>query len=158
MIFDPEVELKNIEGQPEWIGVKEKITSLKKKRADLMANYEKYGNDKTLGLVDRVDEDIHLFQNIISFWILNYQKMQRLYDSFESSIKEINKGADQINLINDLKMAYNYERKENEILAQTFIDLVEKKGMDVKTMDKALNNLRHLVKDYLKHINKLLNG
>jgi hypothetical protein len=156
MIFDPEIELKNIEDQPEWIGVNQKIESLQKKRVQLMAKFDKYNNDKILDLVNEVDEDLKLFESIISFWLSNYSKMDRLYKSFESSIKEVNKGSKQIDLINDLRTAYNYERKENIILSETFIELASSKGMETKKMDEALKDLRENVVNYLKHINKLL--
>jgi len=123
-----------------------------------MKKYEKYENDKILDKVDYIDKELKLFESIISLWVANTEKVKRLYESFESSINEVNKGAAQLNLIKDLNMAYNYERNENLILSKTFIKLASDRGMTVDKMNKALNDLRDNVKDYLVHINKLLNG
>ena len=157
MIFDPEIELKNIEEQPEWIGVTNKIAQLKKDREELLKKYERFQNPSILNAALKIDDDLSLFESILAFWAQNYQKMERLYKSFEASIGEVNKGAKQLDLICDLRIAYEYERKENIILSETFIELAEKKGMETEKMNEALNKLRYLVRDYLKHMNKLLN-
>lgn len=156
MIFDPEIELANIETQPEWIGVQIKVEQLQKKRSELMARFEQFKNDKILSIIDEVDQDLILFQNIMAFWIRNYQKMESLYNSFQDSIKEINKGASQLNLINDLKQAHKYEHDENVILSQVFIELAENKGMDAAKMKSSLDKLRSKVNEYWKSMIKQL--
>ena len=116
MIFDPEIELANIERQPEWIGVSQKIDELKRRRSELIKALIKFENDSTMKRIDEIDRDIQLFQNILSFWVMNYSKMDRLYKAFESQISEINRAADLLDQINDLREAYRYEVEENEIL------------------------------------------
>lgn len=156
MIFDPEIELKNIESQPEWIGVHVKIKQLQDKRADLMAKYEKFENVKILNAVTEVDKDLELFSNIIAFWIRNHQGMKNLYKSFEDSIAEINKGAAQLNLINDLRIAYTMEGDTQKIISESFIQLAENKGMDVKDMKQSFKKLQDKINEYWKHMLKQL--
>ena len=158
MIFDPQIEFESLENQLYLIGLPEKIESLQNQRTELMKKYEKYENDKILDKVEYIDKELKLFESIISLWVLNTDKIKRLYESFESSINEVNKGAAQMNLIRDLNIAYNYEREENLTLSKTFIKLVTDKGMNATKMNQALNDLRRNVKEYLIHINKLLNG
>ncbi len=156
MIFDPEIELKNIESQPEWIGVHVKIKQLQDKRADLMSKYEKFENVKILNAVTEVDKDLELFSNIIAFWIRNHQGMKALYNSFEDSITEINKGAAQLNLINDLRIAYTMEGDTQQIISESFIELAESKGMDVKDMKQSFKKLQDKINEYWKHMLKQL--
>ena len=158
MIFDPQIEFANLENQLYLIGIPEKIESLQNKRSELMKKYEKFENVKILDAVQVIDQDLKLFESIISLWVDNTEKLKRLYESFEGSISEINKGAAQTNLIRDLNTAYNYERDENIILSNTFIKLASDMGMNTTKMDKALKDLRTNVTGYLKHMNKLLNG
>jgi len=156
MIFDPEIELKNIESQPEWIGVHVKIKQLQDKRADLMAKYDKFENLKILNAVTEVDKDLELFNNIIAFWIRNHRGMKALYNSFAESITEINKGAKQLNLINDLRIAYTMEGDTQQIISESFIQLAESKGMDVKDMKQSFKKLQDKINQYWKHMLKEL--
>ena len=156
MIFDPKIELANIESQPEWIGVHVKIKQLQEKRADLMAKFERFKNDKILNLIDEVDKDLELFSNIIAFWIRNHRGMKALYNSFEESIAEINKGAAQLNLINDLRIAYTMEGDTQQIISESFIELAESKGMDVKDMKQSFKKLQDKINEYWKHMLKQL--
>ena len=157
MIFDPEIEFQNIDDQLEIIGLPGKVKSLQDKRTELMNKYSKFENDKILDAVTVIDNDLKLFESIISLWISNLEKMKRLFESFEGSIIEINKGAKQLNLINDLNTAYNYERNENIILSESFVKLAESKGIDSKKMNDVLNDLRVNVKRYIDFINTKLN-
>ena len=154
MIFDPEIELRNIESQPEWIGVHKKIKQLQQTRADLMSKYEKFENVKILNAVTEVDKDLELFNNIIAFWIRNHQGLKALYNSFEESITEINKGAKQLNLINDLRIAYTMEGDTQQIISESFIQLAESKGIDVKDMKKSFKKLQDKIKEYWNHMLK----
>jgi len=154
MIFDPEIELLNIETQPEWIGVQFKIKQLQERRADLMVKFDKFGNEKILNVVNEVDSDLKLFESILELWIRNHQKLERLYKSFEDSINEINKGAKQLNLINDLKIAYTMEGDMQEVLCNTFIDLCNKKDIDTNNMESTFKKLRAKIKEYWNHMIK----
>lgn len=142
MIFDKETELHLLESQPEWIQVGAKIEALQKDLHYWNNRLSKDPADWIAQKLDMIQKDLDLFQNILLFWASNYQKMKSVADAVERQIEAANKGADLLDLIDDLRTAYDYEYKENILLSQTFIAICEKKNIENK--DKIRQSLREL--------------
>lgn len=149
MIFDSKIELQLLESQPEWVGISAKVEALQKDLAYWNDRLSKDPKDWIAQKIEMIEKDVDLFQNIILFWAANYKKMQSVSDAVERQVKAANKGAELLDLINDLRIAYKYEYDENILLSQTFIDICEKKKFqNVNEIKAALRELAINTKKY----------
>lgn len=152
MILDFNIELSNIESQPEWIAVSGKIKRLVSRRKFLYDKYQKTAHDRILQDIEEIDQDIILFERILIFWERNYTAMANLKSMYEAKIEDLNKTADLRILIDDLKMLLDYENQEISILNEVILTAYRSK-MDAVKMETALNSLRQHVISYKKYLN-----
>jgi hypothetical protein len=153
MIFDLQIELENLQKQPEYIGVSKKIDSLISLRKYYYDQYQKREHDTLLKKMEEVDNDIQLFQNILLFWKRNYEMVANLQKSFAEQVEAANKGGQLLTVIKDLNMVLEFETDYSNEVNKLLLTAYESK-MDTSKMTDALNSLRHKVKDYIKAINK----
>ncbi len=157
MIFDSEAELKLLESQPEWCGVMDKVRQLNEQKNRFINQFDSNPKEWIQKSIENCDKEIKFFENILLFWSSNYTKLKSISEAVNRQVKAANEGEKLLSLIEDLNIAYDYERKENIILSETFIKLAKTKGIETEKIDKVLMDLRVNVRDYLKHINKKVN-
>ena len=157
MIFDSEIELKLLESQPEWCGVMSRVKELNEQKNQFINRLDKDPKEWIQKSIEKCDQEIKFFENILLFWSSNYAKLKSVSEAVEKQVKAANEGEKLLSLIDDLNIAYDYERNENIILSETFIKLAQTKGIETEKINKVLQNLRVNVRDYLKHINKKIN-
>lgn len=153
MIIDFDKELYHIESQPEWIGVSNKINSLKAKRKKKQEAYQKTGIERILTEIIEIDEYIMLFEAILIFWERNWSAMKNMRAMFEAKASDINKAADLHILISDLRTLLDWEYEYSTILNELLL-IAYSSNMDVTKMQASLSALRTKVVDY----NKFLHG
>ena len=78
-------------------------------------------------------------------------------EAFNHQIEASNHGAKLLGLIDDLRMANTLEGETQMILSNTFIELVESKGMNADQMKESFSKLRLKINEYWNHMNKRLN-
>jgi hypothetical protein len=157
MIFDPHIELQNLESQPEWCGVMDRVKQLNEEKNKLIHRFDKEPKEWIQKAIEKQDEEIKFFENILLFWSRNYRNLENFSKAIDAQIKVSNNGARILSLIEDLKIAYSYDNKMELVLSETFIKLAKSKGLDTDKMNEALNDLRFTVRDYKKHMFKDLN-
>lgn len=156
MMINFEQELEFIESQPEWVGINKRVKDLLFQKENLVKKFDEKHSEWLQKSIEKCDEEIKFFENILLFWAANYKKLERFAKSIDHQIQVINKGADLLELIDDLKIAYTYAEKENIILSQTFIKLCEDKNMPIEKMDSFFKQLRITSRDYFNHMKKRL--
>lgn len=157
MIFDAKIELENIEKQPEWCGVIERVKKLNEEKNRLINRFDSDPKEWLQKSIEKVDEDIKFFENILLFWSRNYKNLQFFSESIKSQIDVVNKGADLTGLIDDLRTAYKYQEDENLIIIETFIKLCEQKELDSEKIKTVMFDLRNKTKEYVNWINAKIN-
>ncbi len=157
MIFDSEIELKNIEIQPEWCGVMDRVKILNEDKNRLIQRFDRDPKEWVQKQIEKHDEEIKFFENILLFWSRNYKNMQHLSDKVNLQVKIVNEGEKLAGLIDDLRTAFKYQEEENLIIIQTFIKLCEQKELDSKKIETVLFKLRNETKEYVNWINSKIN-
>lgn len=157
MIFDSEIELKNIESQPEWCGVMDRVKKLNEDKNRLIQRFDREPKEWIQKQIEKQDTEIKFFENILLFWSRNYKNMQHLSAKINMQVKVANKGEKLAGLIDDLRTAYKYQEDENLIIIQTFIKLCEQKELDPEKIKTVLFDLRNKTKEYVGWINSKIN-
>ena len=157
MIFDIDIELNLLESQPEWIGIQERIVSLNDQLQRNVNAFDKSPDKFNQKRIEKAESDIKFFENILLFWASNYQKMKNLSQVVNHQVEASNNGAKLLELIDDLRMAYTLEGETQMILSNTFIELVESKGLNANQMKESFSKLRAKINEYWNHMNKRLN-
>jgi len=150
MIFDKQIELELLENQPEWCGINDRIKEIIEKRNKLIARFDKEPLEWIQKAIEKEDQEIKFFQNILYFWASNYAKLSKVSEAVERQAKVANNGEHILSMIDDLRMAYTYQDKLDFIQCQTIIDLCKIKGKDTEKMEEALHKFKHLIKEYQK--------
>jgi hypothetical protein len=158
MIFDIEIELSWLEKQPEWCGIMAKVKEINNQKNKLIHRFDQDPKEWIQKAINKCDDEIKFFENILLFWSRTYSKMESIPKIIDNQAKLSNNGAKILDLIEDLKAAYTYDCKLDLVLTETFIKLANEKGMNTDKMDKSLHDLRIIVRDYQKHMFKQLDS
>lgn len=157
MIFDIDIELKLLESQPEWVGIEERILNLNDQLHRNVIAFDKNPDKFNQKRIEKTESEIKFFENILLFWATNYKNLENLSKTFEHQVESSNNGAKLLELIDDLRMANTLEANTQMILSNTFIELVESKGLNADQMKESFSKLRSKINEYWNHMNKRLN-
>ncbi len=157
MIFDIKTELHLLESQPEWVGIQDRVESLKDTLQKNIFAFDKNPDRFNQKRVEHTEGEIKFFENILLFWATNYKNLESLSKTFEHQVEASNNGAKLLELIDDLREAHTLEGETQMIISKTFIELVESKGLNADQMKQSFSKLRAKINEYWKHMNKRLN-
>jgi hypothetical protein len=154
MIHDIEINISNLEHQFELLGVMAKIEKLQRRRADLMAAYEKHGSDKTLQLVDIVDEDIAFLKNIVYFFSIQIKAAKHRFECYLKTAELFNKTNEMAEIIQMQSDQIVDDMEVMEVMSDSTYAIYREKGLTNDRMNEALQSLRYKVKDFKEAIDK----
>jgi hypothetical protein len=158
MILDFDIELENIEKQPEWCKVMDRVRQLKDEKNRLIIRLDKDPKEWIQKSIEKCDSEIKFFENILLFWSRNYRNLEAYKKTMDKQIEVSNHGAKLTGLIDDLRTAFRYQENENLVIIQTFIKLCKEKELDAEKIESVLFNLRTKTKEYVNYINGKINN
>lgn len=153
MIIDFNIELNDLESQPEWIGVDLRIKELTKERDNLSNRFEKDPQEWINKRLNQVQKDIDLFTGIIAFWSMNHEKMKLFKKLFEENASETNDRQRLLQQIDDLNFLvennYSLIIMTNEVILEKFRD---------DKLSGSLLKLKEFANNYYLELKSRLNG
>ena len=147
MILDFNIELEQLESQPEWIGVDQKIKELVKEKEWLVHKFEKDPKEWINKRLNELEKDIDLFKSILAFWGINHEKMKHFKKLFEEHSTDINERQDLLQLVEDQKMIIKHDIELIEMDAMIFRDILKRKDIS-----EGLIKLKNKVNEYFKKL------
>lgn len=154
MIWDATIELGRLEDQLEVVQVTDRISQLKSDYAFAVRKFDQNPDQYNQRRLQKIEEDMKFFNNILYFWKKNYEAMHSLSVACERQARAINEGERLLGLIEDLREGYKYEMSMNATLLAWLCDAkLYNNGLDVvrtDRMEQTISKLSAMVGRFLK--------
>ena len=145
MILDFEIELEDLEKQPEWVGLNQRVKELAEEKQKITAWFEREPKEWMNRRLNAIEKDVQLFENILSFWAINYKKLAQLKNKFEFHAKDFNKNALYLQIIKDQQMIIESDQEIFEETSESILSILKD-----KPFAEGLNKLKNKVNEYYK--------
>ena len=153
MLTDPAKYLQFLETSPAYLGWTRKIDQLKRREAQALKQLEHNPSRINVERLAEIEEDLRLLETTISFFRDTYRAMSDLFAGFENQIKAVNRGADLLSYVENVKLLYEHEQAENQQLHEIISKLLAERDYDPTKLDRFLDGLREQSKKYKAHLN-----
>ena len=153
MITDPAKYLQFLETSPAYLGWTRKIEQLKRREAQAIKQLEHNPSRINIERLKEIEDDLQLFESTINFFRDTYQAMSDLFAGFANQIKTVNRGADLLSYVENVKLLYELEQDENKQLHEIVSKLLADRDYDPTKLDRFLDGLREQSKKYKAHLN-----
>ncbi len=157
-IIDRPFILENINLMAGMIDGENAIKKLKKDVQYWQDRADKNPNKAILKKLDEAQNILDAFTGLINLLQFTYKQSDAMMRHYERQKNIVNNGADILDLLEDLKQAYNLELQENTLLGDILGKVInERTGVDAEKIKKYFSDWMELKKKYLKFLNSIIN-